>query len=240
MFAPRLSLVAADGSAQSQAQTDALDEAFDLVDAFRMVVCRASNNELVVDTVISLTPGQNEYDLAVPVVAATAAEQFFVTLTAFQGTTELFSALDIPARATQPNETSSSSSPTVELTYTGPGATAESVQIEPAQVVLGPNGTATLAFEVLDTDDAVVTGVPVSWTSSADGVATVEDGVVTAVSDGIAYIVVALPTGLEASTAVFVISGTLAYVHGGVVRTSAAAGGDATDLGGDGGASAPA
>ena len=71
LFAPRLSLVASNGPAQSVAQAEALDEAFDLVDAFRMVVRRASNNEIVVDTVISVTAGQGEYDLAVPVVTTT-------------------------------------------------------------------------------------------------------------------------------------------------------------------------
>ena len=238
LFAPRLSLVGPNGPAQSLAQTDALDEAFDLVDRFRMVVRRASDNVVVVDTIISVTPGQDQYELAVPVFTTSAAEQFLVSLTAFQGTIELFSAPDIPVRATR--DDTPASSPEVALTYSGPGATATSVEVEPAQVVLGPGSTTTLTSKVLADDGSVVAGVPVSWTSTAEGVATVEEGVVTSVSDGIAHIVVALPTGLEARTAVYVVSGTLAYVQGGVVRTSAPAGGDAADRGGDGGATAPA
>ena len=203
-----------------------------------MVVRRASDNVVVVDTIISVTPGQDQYELAVPVFTTSAAEQFLVSLTAFQGTIELFSAPDIPVRATRAD--TPASSPEVALTYSGPGATATSVEVEPAQVVLGPGSTTTLTSKVLADDGSVVAGVPVSWTSTAEGVATVEEGVVTSVSDGIAHIVVALPTGLEARTAVYVVSGTLAYVQGGVVRTSASAGGDAADRGGDGGATAPA
>ena len=239
LFAPRLSLAGPSGPAQSVAQSDALDAAFDLVDRFRMVVRRASDNVVVLDTIIIVTPGQEEYELAGPVASTTAAEQFLVSITAFQGTLELFTAPDIPVRATRDAD-APASSPTVTLTYSGPGATASSVEVEPAQVVLGPGGTSTLAHEVLDSDGSVIGGVPVSWTSSAESIATVDGGVVTAVSDGIAEVVVALPTGLEARATVYVVSGTLAYVQDGVVRTSAPAGGDATDRGGDGGASAPA
>jgi len=238
VFAPQLSLVGPNGPALSQAQIDALDEAFDLVDRFRMLVRRASNNALVVDTVIRVTPGQEQYDLSAPVVLATAAEQFLVTLTALQGTRELFSSSAILVRATPGG--ASSAPPNVALTYTGPGATAASVEFDSRQLVLGPGGTATLAFKILAQDGSVIADVPVSWTSTANGVATVREGVVTSVSDGIAHIVAGLPTGLEARATVFVISGTLAYVQGGVVRTNAPSGGDAAYRGGDGGATAPA
>ena len=69
-FAPQITLVGPAGPATSLAQTDALDEAFDRVDRFRMVVRRASDNRIVVDTVISVTPGLDEYNLAVQLLGA--------------------------------------------------------------------------------------------------------------------------------------------------------------------------
>ena len=44
----------------------------------------------MVDTVISVTPGLDEYSLAAPVVIGSADEQFLVSLTAFDGDVELF------------------------------------------------------------------------------------------------------------------------------------------------------
>jgi hypothetical protein len=210
-FAPQITLVGPAGPATSLAQTDALDEAFDRVDRFRMVVRRASDNRIVVDTVISVTPGLDEYNLAAPVVIASADEQFLVSLIASQGDVELFSAPPILTRATRVDAAGNpvggaaagAVSTTISLTYSGPGATAASVEIEPGQVVLGPGGVATVAFKVLDDMGAVIAGVPVSWTSTAAGVATVDGGNVTGVSDGISEVVVTTPTGLQASSTVY-------------------------------------
>ena len=161
---------------------------------------------------------------------------------------ELFSAPPILTRATRVDAAGNpvggaaagAASTTISLTYSGPGATAASVEIEPGQVVLGPGGVATVAFKVLDDTGAVIAGVPVSWTSTAAGVATVDGGNVTGVSDGISEVVVTTPTGLQATSTVYVVSGTLAFVQDGVVRTRAPGGGDVAERGGAGAASAPA
>src|SRR5689334_8189423 len=55
-IAPTLSL---QGAVAGTPQADALAAAFDRVDRFRMVIRRASNDEVVVDTVITVTPGQS-------------------------------------------------------------------------------------------------------------------------------------------------------------------------------------
>ncbi len=119
--------------------------------------------------------------LAAPVIIGSADEQFLVTLTAFQGDVELFSSPPIPTRATRVDAAGNpvggaaagAVSTTIARTYSGPGATATSVEIEPGQVVLGAGGGATVTFRVLDDTGAVIAGVPVSWTSTVEGVATV-------------------------------------------------------------------
>jgi hypothetical protein len=192
VIAPVLSLVGPDGPAMAEGQEDALGAAFDLVDRFRMEIRRAADNTLVLDTVIVVTPGQDVYDLSVA-IAAKPDEQFLVTLTALQGVTVLFSAANIPAKATPVGVPGSTPPAAVEipLVYAGPGVTAVVVEAGPTTVVLAPGGSATVGSSVKDAGGAVVAGVPVSWTTSAAGVATVSQaGVVTAVGEGLATVTV--------------------------------------------------
>ncbi|HSW31223.1 MAG TPA: hypothetical protein VLH75_17180, partial [Longimicrobiales bacterium] len=87
VIAPAFSLVGPGGGRPMTAgQQDALNAAFDRVDRFRMVVRRAADNVVVLDTVLVVSPGASEYDLTVP-ISAKDNEQFLVTLTAMQGTT---------------------------------------------------------------------------------------------------------------------------------------------------------
>ncbi len=241
VIAPVLSLVGPGGERpQTAAQQDALAAAFDLVDRFRMVVRRASDNVVVLDTVIVVTPGQSEYDLTVPISAKTD-EQFLVTLTAMQGTTTLFTAENIPARAAPAGVPGSAPPAAVQvpLVYTGPGSTAASVTVGPTQVVLSPGGSATVGSSVKDAGGAVVAGVPVSWATSASGVATVSaSGVVTAVGDGLATVTVTTPTGLSASATIYVVAGELAYVEGGTLKVRGVVSGTPTERA-TGGASQP-
>src|SRR5688500_630277 len=57
------------GAVAGTPQADALSAAFDRVDRFRLVIRRQSNDELVEDTVIAVTPGQDVYTLSAPVPA---------------------------------------------------------------------------------------------------------------------------------------------------------------------------
>ncbi len=242
VIAPVFSLLAPGGERpMTAAQQDALAAAFDQVDRFRMVVRRAADNVVVLDTVIVVTPGAEEYDLSVS-LAAKDNEQFLVTLTAMQGATTLFTAENIPAKATPPGVPGSPPPAAVQipLVYTGPGATAKSVVVGPTQVVLAAGGSATVGASVRDSTGAVIAGVPVAWSTSASGVATVtSSGVVTAVADGLATVTVTTPTGLAASATVYVVAGELAYVEAGVLKVRGAAGGTAADRA-SGGASQPA
>lgn len=242
VLSPSLSLVGPAGPARTPAQGDALAEAFDRVDRFRLQVRRAATGELLLDTTIQVTPGQDSYDLSVDVETLTAGEAVLVTLTAMEGDTELFQAENIPVTAvSEGTPTADTPAPTeIDLTYTGPGATASSVVLEPGQVVLGPGGGAELAAAVLDQNDAVIAGVPIAWSTTAEAVVAVADGVLTGIADGAAEVVATTPTGLEARSWVYVIDGSLAYVEGGVVNVRTAAGGDAQARSTGGGASGPA
>jgi hypothetical protein len=241
VLAPVLSLVGPEGPARSAGQEDALSAAFDLVNRFRLEVRRASDNVVVLDTVVTVTPGADEYDLSVS-LAARPDEQFLVTLTALQGNVPLFRAENIPAKAT-PQGVPGSPPPAaiqIPLVYAGPGATASSVTVGPAQVVLAPGGSATVGSSVRDASGSVVAGVPVGWSSSAPAVATVTaSGVVTAVGEGVATVTVTTPTNLSASATIYVATGELAYVEGGALKVRGLVGGTAVEQAG-GGASQPA
>ncbi|MDP2958763.1 MAG: carboxypeptidase regulatory-like domain-containing protein, partial [Longimicrobiales bacterium] len=233
VMAPVLSLVGPGGERpMTAAQGDALSAAFDRVNRFRLQVRRVSDNVVVLETVIEVTPGAEEYDLTVP-IEATSGEEFLVTLVALQGDVELFTALNIPAKASLASAAPGSPPPVavqIPLVYTGPGSTATSVTVLPRQVVLAPAGSATVGASVLSSSGSVVAGVPLSWATSASGVATVTPaGVVRAVGEGVAVVTATTPTGLAAFSTVYVVGGELAYVEGGALKVRGAAGGAATD-----------
>lgn len=242
VVAPALSLVAPSGPALTAEQSNALAEAFDLVNQFRMEVRRQSTGALVLDTLIAVSPGQDAYDLSAN-VNASVEELFLVTLTALQGDKELFKAESIPVTAVPTAAANSARPPagvSVPLTYSGPGATATSVEVDPGQVVVGVGGTVQMGAKVLDAQGAVVSDVPVAWTSATAGVATVgSSGMVTGAGSGVTRVSVTTPTGLQATAEVYVAGGTLAYVEGGNVMVRAPAGGDAVARSSGGGASGP-
>ncbi len=236
MIAPVFSLAGPAGSAGplAAAQADALNAAFDQVNRFRMVVRTTSTNAVVLDTVIAVTPGQDQYDLTVN-IAATPGETYAVTLTAMHGSTELFTSDPITVTSTPPQgATTGTPTPTnVTLRYSGPGATATSVSLSPSTLVLGPGGSASLSATVQDQNGGTVADVPIAWASGSTSVATVStSGAVGGVSDGVVSVTATTPTGLHASTWVYVVGGTLAYVDGGVIKTRGPAGGTPTSMGG--------
>ncbi|MBW2256467.1 MAG: hypothetical protein JRI25_17990, partial [Deltaproteobacteria bacterium] len=232
-IAPSLALVGPSGAPAATAeQANALAEAFDLVDRFRMLVTRIPDGETVVDTIIAVTPGQNQYDLSVTIELVGAEEQFSVSLTALQGTTELFTADPVTVTATTatPDASSPPPAPTnITMQYSGPGVAATSVQITPASLVLGPGGTGSFAAQVQGDDGAVIAGVPLSWTVGANGVVEVDGGTATATGEGAVQVIVATPTGLEARAWAYVVGGELAYSEGGMVKVRSAAVGDGTE-----------
>lgn len=227
---PSLALVGPDGlPPASVGQADALAQAFDRVDRFRMVVRSSLDGQVVVDTVIVVTPGQESYDLAANVTPRTPDERFLVELTAMEGTEVLFSAPPVAVQATREGETAGGPAPApvnITLTYSGPGAEAASVTVSPMVLALAPESQGALQASVLDADGNALSGVPLGWTSDAEDVVTVDaDGGLRAHVEGGATVTATTPTGLQAEALVYVVGGELAYVMGDAVLVRTAAGG---------------
>jgi hypothetical protein len=164
-IAPQFSFAGATTSAQE----DALAKAFELVNRFRMVIHRLPSNELALDTVLVVTPGQEVYDLRVTVEAESTNEQFSVVITALEGDTELFTAEPVTVTSS-PSATGSGTTPVaVTMTYSGPGASAVAVEMDPVEMVLGPGSSGTFTMTVRDEGGAAVANVPVSWSTGSGG-----------------------------------------------------------------------
>jgi len=122
-LAPQLGYaVAAGAPARSTAHVGALNEAFDLVNRFRLIVMRLGTDEVLVDEIIEVTPGQDVYDLSVEVPGIAPGEPVSVVIIAMQGETTLF---ESPPLTVETTDTQTATPPqpfSVPLTYTGPGA----------------------------------------------------------------------------------------------------------------------
>lgn len=237
-IAPYLAVANQSGPTMAPEQANALADVFDRVDHFRMQVYRQSTGELVVDTVIAVTPGSDSYELSAN-VDATSNEVFLVVLTALEGDVPLFQSSAIPVVAAPAGAGTAAPTPTsIPLTYAGPGATATAVEMDPEQAVVSPGGTVQLGAKVVDSDGAVVADVPLSWTTAGATIATVTDGgVVSGAGQGVTQVMATTPTGLSASARVYVVGGSLAYILNGNVMLRDAAGGTATEISSGGSAS---
>lgn len=229
---PSLTLVAPRSTVVTAAVADALSDAFDRVDTFRMTVRRAANGALVVETSLSVTPGQDAYDLSIEATGVTAGESLLVTVVALQGSTVLFQSQPIPVTAQASSSSQAPQPVNVPLTYSGPGSEATEISVGPEAVLLGPGGSGSFGVSVRNADGSEVPGVPVSWTTESSGVAGVDaQGTVSGVSTGRTRVTATIPTGLSASGWVYVLAGEVAYVKGGSVVTREVGGGSETDRG---------
>ena len=106
----------------SASATQAIQNAFDRVDRFRMVVKRKYTKVVVADTTIQVTPGQPSYNLEVPVPLEEGEEraEFIVLLTALEGEVELFSA-SVTVEVSLETTTTEPQPITVPIQYSGPG-----------------------------------------------------------------------------------------------------------------------
>ncbi len=229
---PKLTLVAPRARVAGTAIADALSDAFDLVDTFRLIVSRAATGAVLLTAERTVTPGQDEYDLSVEASGVSQGEQLLVTVVALQGSTVLFESAPISVTV----RTTSSSDPpaplSVPLVYTGPGASAGAIEVGPASRIVAPGGTASFGATVTNTDGSVIAGVPVSWTTEAASVATVDrSGVASGVAEGLTRVTATIPTGLSASALVYVAAGEVAFERGGSVLVRDVAEGVESDRG---------
>ncbi|MFG1691499.1 Ig-like domain-containing protein [Gemmatimonadota bacterium] len=181
------------------------------------MIRRLPSNELALDTVLVVSPGQDIYDLRVDVEILATNEQFSVVITALEGDTELFTSDPITVTAST-GGTGTTAPVAVTMTYSGPGATAVAVTIDPDVMALAPGSSGTFTATVTDESGATVTNVPVSWSTGSGAVATVTDGgVATGMGAGATPVVVTTPTGLTDEASLYVASGQLAFVRDGHV-----------------------
>lgn len=226
------------GVQQGTPQADALNAAFDRVNAVRVFVFTDNPRVLLLDVVIEATADDEGIEIEVEIPGVEPGQQLIVVILGLEivdgVTTELFTTgeLSVTARAVGNNDP-----PQVidaVLTYTGPGAAAAAVEITGGDLVLSPEASGALGSVVLDPEGGEIANVPVVWTSANGSVASVDDeGVVTGVSDGKTEVTVTTPNGQAASTRVYVVDGMLAFVQGGQVMT-ANAGTEAAARGGSG------
>ena len=107
------------GAVAGTPQADALGEAFDRVDRFRLVVRRANADEVVADMVIEVEPGRDVYNLSASVPAVVPGEQFVVVIIAMQGGTVLFESDPVTVTSVPEGATDTGESPQIELRRSG-------------------------------------------------------------------------------------------------------------------------
>ena len=237
---PQLSYAVAPGApALSAAQEDALSQAFDRVNRFRLIVKDVSCTEVLLDVTFEVTPGEDVYDLSVEVPGITPGEPVCVTIIAMDGETVLFESPPLTV-ATTDTQTATPPQPfSAPLTYTGPGADAVGVEILSTGAVLPPGGSRTFEAEVLGGDGSVLTDVPLGWTVASPAVASVTDAGAVTGGGGRTLVTVTTPTGLSASVWVYVFGGEMTFIQGGMVMTAPVVGGTAQAIAGTGGAHGP-
>ena len=232
--------VAAGAPALTAGEVGALNDAFDLVNRFRLIVTRLGSGELLLDVILEVTPGQDVYDLAVDVPGIGPGESVSVVIVAMQGETTLFESPPLTVSTTDAQTATPPQPLSIPLTYIGPGAAAVSVEILSAGAVLPPGGTQTLEAVVTGSDGSPMSDVPLGWTVAGPSVASVNgSGTVTGGGGGRTQVTVTTPTGLNASVWVYVFGGEMTFVQGGMVMTAPVVGGTAQAIAGTGGAHGP-
>ena len=122
------------------------------------------------DTTIAFPADQQELRIAVDVPMAEQTQELRVQLALLEGTTKYFEGSStLIARV---GETSTPPTP-VPLSYVGPGATAAFLSLNVFQPTLAPSSSVQLVVTAYDAGENVVTGLPITWTSSDATVATV-------------------------------------------------------------------
>ena len=226
------------GVQQGTPQADALNAAFDRVNAVRVFVFTDNPRVLLLDVVIAAEADDEGIEIEVEIPGVEPGQQLIVVILGLEivdgVTTELFTTGEFSVTAQAVGNNDPPQQIEAALTYTGPGAAAAAVEITGGDLVLSPEASGALGSVVLDPEGGEIANVPVVWTSANGSVASVDDeGVVTGVSDGKTEVTVTTPNGQAASTRVYVVDGMLAFVQGGQVMT-ANAGTEAAARGGSG------
>lgn len=167
------------------------------------LVLRDAVGTVVLDTIIAFPPGQDSVAIAATVLVRGESERFAVKFELRAGTQTLFEGTqDVVAKpgVNTPAPT------TIPLVFVGPGARAARVTVSPTSSTLQAGSTVRLTAEVADASGAPIADALLSWSSSNEASATVNNsGVVTALNTrGTAVITATTLSGIAGSATAFV------------------------------------
>jgi hypothetical protein len=155
----------------------------------------------LMDTTIAFPADQQELRVVIDVPMVERTQQLHIQIALLEGTTKYFEGLTtLTARA---GETSAPPSP-VQMTYVGPGATAAFLSLNYFQPTLAPSSSLQFVITAYDAGERVVTGLPITWTSSDANVLSVStSGLVSSTGKlGTATITARALNGLFAETSI--------------------------------------
>ncbi|MEX2154581.1 MAG: Ig-like domain-containing protein [Gemmatimonadaceae bacterium] len=180
------------------------------------VVLRYANGEIAVDTTVAVAAGQDSVVLQLSVPLTGAQEVLTASIELRDGDQVLFSGTQ---NITVTAGVSNAAPPPIQIVYTGPGASAVSMEISPKNATISTTESVTFQATARDANNQPVPNLLVRWTSSDQTIAVMSDaGVLTGTGvRGTVQVRGELPTGVSDETSVtFVPPPTsLAIISGG-------------------------
>ena len=192
------------------------------VEQVRVRVYRVVNDipEDVVNRVVPWNPNNASINLSVNVVTQASSEQLFVDLSYETATGQV---LFVAGQVVTVQAGQAVSPPPLQPFYTGPGNNVASIAITPATPTVAAGDTLTFGVTALDSSQAPVAGVYVSWSASGGTISAL--GRLRAPSGaGSVQVVARTPNGTADTTTVTVIPANAAVVSGRVVDASSGLG----------------
>ncbi|HYC50638.1 MAG TPA: hypothetical protein VEB19_05945 [Gemmatimonadaceae bacterium] len=166
------------------------------------VALTADDGSFLYDSTIAITPGQDSIvlELIVPMTQARRTVSAHVELR--DSALVVFSGAEMVELR---RGGASSATPMVVLDYTGPGALARGIDLNPRDTTIAPKSTVGFAAAARDAYGDALRNVPVSWTVSDPTAGSITaEGVFTPKGRGETWVIARLPTGLRDSAKVAV------------------------------------
>jgi len=175
------------------------------VDRLRLTLRRVSDSSVALDTTVSIPPGADSVDLSFTVPLFAQTEQFVLRLALISPAGDTVFRAG-PLVVTPTTSTSQVQPLKVPVVYTGAGAQAAGVRILTNDLPVFSGDTVILAGEAFDSNDVVIPGTPIAWSSLDTSRARVPDAaegrVVGGALRGTASVIARLLTGPADTTGV--------------------------------------
>ena len=192
------------------------------IEQVRVRVYRVVNDvtQDVVNRVVPWNPNNASINLSLNIVTQASSEQLFVDLSYETATGQV---LFVAGQVVTVQAGQAVSPPPLQPFYTGPGNNVAILSITPANPTLAAGDTLTFGVTALDSSQAPVAGVYVSWSASAGSISAL--GRLRAPNAaGSVQVVARTPNGTADTTTVTVIPANAAVVSGRVVDASSGLG----------------